>query len=110
MKRGGGVLQFGKRKVNGDNQLSWYEAVYSKVLESVQNGDNLRGALFWRWAEDGGTDSTTVYTGDATFQYAPFTLCNIPRCRVLRCSVEVMRIIDQVGVLALFDAGSLCAV
>lgn len=57
--------------MNGDNQLSWYEAVYSKVLESVQNGDNLRGALFWRWAEDGGTDSTTVYTGDATFQYAP---------------------------------------
>ncbi len=62
------VVQFGKQKVNGDNQLEWYEAVYSRLLQSVQSGDNFRGAMFWRWAEDGGTDATTVYTGDATFQ------------------------------------------
>eukprot|EP00884_Botryococcus_braunii_P019303 jgi/Botrbrau1/6056/Bobra.0042s0036.1 len=59
--------EFGKRKENGDNQVSWYEAVYSAVLNSIENGDNLRGAMFWRWAEDGGTDSTTVYTGDQSF-------------------------------------------
>ena len=61
------AAQFGK---SGDKQAT-YQAVFSALEQSLANGGQLRGALFWRWNEDGGSDLNTVYTGDSTWQYAP---------------------------------------
>lgn len=40
----------------------------------LHNG-SFKGALFWRWGEDGGalgsTDFNIVHTGDPTFQCVP---------------------------------------
>lgn len=60
------AVQFGK---SGDKQAT-YQAVFNALEQSLANGGQLRGALFWRWNEDGGSDLNTVYTGDSTWQYA----------------------------------------
>ncbi|CAK0752555.1 hypothetical protein CVIRNUC_002155 [Coccomyxa viridis] len=56
--------EFGK---SGDKQAT-YQAVFNALEQSLANGGQLRGALFWRWNEDGGSDLNTVYTGDSTWQ------------------------------------------
>ena len=60
-------VQFGK----SGNKLATYQAVFNALEQSLATGGQLRGALFWRWNEDGGSDMNTVYTGDSTWQYAP---------------------------------------
>ena len=54
------------------------ESVYTAVLgafnTSLASGGSLKGVLFWRWSEDGGSDQTTVETGDSIYQYAH--VCN----------------------------------
>ena len=78
-----GAAQFGK---SGDKQAT-YQAVFNALEQSLANGGQLRGALFWRWNEDGGSDLNTVYTGDSTWQYAPpqklhvVTTANLLACR-----------------------------
>jgi len=67
------MLQFGK----SGNKQPTYQAVFNALEQSLANGGQLRGALFWRWNEDGGSDLNTVYTNDATWQYAPLH-CHLP--------------------------------
>ena len=55
--------EFGKQSNGAGDKAPYYDVVFS----SLANGDNFRGALFWRWAADGGNDATTVQTGDATW-------------------------------------------
>ncbi len=64
------MAQFGK---SGDKTAT-YQAVFSALEQSLANGGQLRGALFWRWNEDGGSDLNTVYTNDSTWRYAPQAL------------------------------------
>lgn len=45
-----------------------YTAVYSALQSSLQSNGPLKGVLFWRWSTDGGSDDTTVYTGDDIYQ------------------------------------------
>lgn len=66
------VTQFGK---SGDKTAT-YQAVFSALEQSLANGGQLRGALFWRWNEDGGSDLNTVYTNDSTWRYSPATSQN----------------------------------
>ena len=78
-------MQFGK---SGDKQAT-YQAVFNALEQSLANGGQLRGALFWRWNEDGGSDLNTVYTGDSTWQYAPLQKlhiaqrANLPACECI---------------------------
>ena len=58
------LAQFGK----SGNKAATYQAVFSALEQSLANGGQLRGALFWRWNEDGGSDMNTVYTNDSTWK------------------------------------------
>ncbi len=60
--------EFGKQSNGAGDKQPVYDSVYGALVNSLANGDNFRGALFWRWAEDGGNDATTVQTGDAAWQ------------------------------------------
>ena len=60
--------EFGKQSNGAGDKAPYYDVVLNSLLTSLANGDAFRGALFWRWAADGGSDSTTVQTGDATWQ------------------------------------------
>ena len=59
-------MQFGK----GSNKGPTYQAVYNALEQSLESGGQLRGVLFWRWNEDGGSDENTVYTNDSTWKCA----------------------------------------
>lgn len=59
--------EFGKQSNGAGDKAPYYDVVFSALETSLANGDNFRGALFWRWAADGGNDATTVQTGDATW-------------------------------------------
>ena len=58
------VAQFGK----SGNKAATYQAVFNALEQSLANGGQLRGVLFWRWNEDGGSDMNTVYTNDSTWK------------------------------------------
>jgi hypothetical protein len=57
-------MQFGK----GDGKQEVYQAVLGALNASLASGGPLKGVLFWRWSEDGGSDLNTVYTNDVTYQ------------------------------------------
>ena len=59
--------EFGKQSNGAGDKAPYYDVVFSALETALANGDNFRGALFWRWAADGGNDATTVQTGDATW-------------------------------------------
>ena len=65
-------VQFGK----GSNKGPTYQAVYNALEQSLESGGQLRGVLFWRWNEDGGSDENTVYTNDSTWKCAATHLTN----------------------------------
>ena len=57
-------VQFG----SNFSKESVYTAVLAALNSSLAGGGSLKGVLFWRWSEDGGSDQTTVDTGDSIFQ------------------------------------------
>lgn len=67
-------MQFGKQAVNGlADRTEVYQQTYDALLSSLRTGGAMRGALFWRWANEQGQagaqgDLTTVYNGDQTYQ------------------------------------------
>ncbi|CAL5227630.1 g10635 [Coccomyxa viridis] len=65
--------EFGK---SGDKTAT-YQAVFSALEQSLANGGQLRGALFWRWNEDGGSDLNTVYTNDSTWKLIEAAIARI---------------------------------
>jgi mannan endo-1,4-beta-mannosidase len=75
------VQEFGKLASDSNilqTRDPYYAAVYESILDSVESGGALRGALFWRWeAYEGGKRESTnrVKSEDSTFteHIAPFS-------------------------------------
>lgn len=64
LRQHGADVQFG----SNFSKEPVYVAVLTALNSSLASGGSLKGVLFWRWSEDGGSDQTTVKTGDSIFQ------------------------------------------